>query len=247
MLPSDTIMIKHHTYEGVRFEEFLRALAAAPLPSFPSRPLPSQARIQFEPPSPDSPVTLHSLFGHLDELLTEKTMVIADVGESLFAGADLHVHQSAKFLSPAYYTSMGFSVPAALGAGLADPTKRPIVLVGDGAFQMTGTELATCLRHCQTPIVLVLNNHGYSTEREIMDGPFNDLYEWQYHKVCELLGGGLGYRIQMYGELVDVLKTALADTAHLYVLNVELDPADHSIAMKRVARRLAKRVGSEKE
>ncbi len=100
-------------------------------------------------------------------------MVIADVGESLFAGADLHVHQGAKFLSPAYYTSMGFSVPAALGAGLADPSKRPIVLVGDGEFQMTGTELATCLRHGQTPIVLVLNNHGYSTEREIMDGPFN--------------------------------------------------------------------------
>ncbi len=243
----DAITIKHHTYEGVRFEDFLRALAAAPLPSFPSRPLPTQVRIPFEPPNPDSPVTLHTLFGHLDSLLTEKTMVIADVGESLFAGADLHVHQGAKFLSPAYYTSMGFSVPAALGAGLADPSKRPIVLVGDGAFQMTGTELATCLRHGQVPIVLVLNNHGYSTEREIMDGPFNDLHEWQYHKVCELLGGGVGYHIQTYRELVEGLRTALADTAHLYVLNVELDPNDHSIAMKRVARRLAKRVSTEKE
>ncbi len=243
---SDAITIKHHTYEGVRFEDFLRALATAPLPSFPTRPLPTQDRIRFEPPSPDSPVTLHSLFGHLDELLTETTMVIADVGESLFAGADLHVHQSAKFLSPAYYTSMGFSVPAALGAGFADPSKRSIVLVGDGAFQMTGTELATCLRHGQNPIVLVLNNHGYSTEREILDGPFNDLYEWQYHKVCELLGGGVGRHIQTYRELVEALKTALADTTQLYVLNVELDPNDHSIAMKRVAQRLAKRVGSER-
>ena len=244
---SEAITIKHHTYERVRFEDFLRGLAAAPLPSFPSRSLPTQVRIPFEAPTPDSPVTLNSLFGHLDELLTEKTMVIADVGESLFAGADLHVHQSAKFLSPAYYTSMGFSVPAALGAGFADPNKRPIVLVGDGAFQMTGTELATCLRHGQTPIVLVLNNHGYSTEREIMDGPFNDLHEWQYHKVCELLGGGVGCHIQTYRELVAALKTALADAAHLYVFNIELDPTDHSIAMKRVAGRLAKRVGSEKE
>ena len=243
----DAITIKHHTYEGVRFEDFLCALATAPLPSFPSQPLPTQVRIPFESPTPDSPVTLRTLFGYLDGLLTEKTMVIADVGESLFAGADLHVHQSAKFLSPAYYTSMGFSVPAALGAGLADPSKRPIVLVGDGAFQMTGTELATCLRHGQIPIVLVLNNHGYSTERQIMDGPFNDLHEWQYHKVCELLGGGVGLHIQTYCELVEALRTALADTAQLYVLNIELDPNDHSIAMKRVARRLAKRVESEKE
>lgn len=84
----DVITIKHHTYERVRFEDFLRALAAAPLPSFPSRPLPTQVRIPFESPTPDSPVTLRTLFGHLDSLLTEKTMVIADIGESLFAGAD---------------------------------------------------------------------------------------------------------------------------------------------------------------
>jgi len=80
-----------------------------------------------------------------------------------------------------------------------------------------------------------------------MDGPFNDLYEWHYHKVCELLGGGVGCHVQTYRELVEALRTALADTVHLYVLNVELDPNDHSIAMKRVAGRLAKRVGSEKE
>ncbi len=76
---------------------------------------------------------------------------------------------------------------------------------------------------------------------------FNDLYEWHYHKVCELLGGGVGCHVQTYRELVEALRTALADTVHLYVLNVELDPNDHSIAMKRVAQRLAKRVSSEKE
>jgi indolepyruvate decarboxylase len=61
--------------------------------------------------------------------------VIADVGESLFAAADLRVHRRFEFLSPAYYTSMGFAVPASIGASFADPTLRPIVLVGDGAFR----------------------------------------------------------------------------------------------------------------
>ena len=177
---ADTIAIKHHRYDDVRFEDFVRALAHSPLPSFPHRELPATDSIKFEAPPAHTPVTLRDMFGYLDGLLQEKTVVIADVGESLFAAADLHVRKSAEFLSPAYYTSMGFSVPAALGAGFADPSLRPIVLVGDGAFQMTGTELATCFRHGHTPIVIILNNRGYTTEREIMEGPFNDIHEWHW-------------------------------------------------------------------
>ena len=139
---------------------------------------------------------------------------------------------------------MGFSVPAALGAGMANPSLRPIVLVGDGAFQMTGTELATCLRQGLSPIVVILNNRGYSTEREILDGAFNDLHEWRYERICELLGGGVGHRVGTYGEFVNALNTAMADNDHMHVLNVLLSPKDHSTAMSRVAQRLAKRLSN---
>lgn len=241
---AETIAIKHHQYENVRFEDFIRALASSPLPAFPPRPLPSTDSVRFEVPPAHTPVTLRNMFGYLDGLLNDKTVVIADVGESLFAAADLHVHKSTEFLSPAYYTSMGFSVPAALGAGLADSTLRPIVLVGDGAFQMTGTELATCLRYGQVPIVIVLNNRGYTTEREIMEGPFNDIHEWQYEKICDLLGGGIGHRAATFGEFVTALDQAFTDTNNLHVLNVLLDPKDRSTAMTRVAQRLAKRLSA---
>ena len=239
---ADTIAIKHHTYDGVRFEDFVRGLAASPLPSFPEQTLPPRDSIRFDPPGPQEPVTLRNVFGHLDNLLNEHTVVIADVGESLFAAADLRVRQSAEFLSPAYYTSMGFSVPAALGAGFADPALRPLVLVGDGAFQMTGTELATCIGHGQAPIIIVLNNRGYSTEREILEGPFNDIPEWQYEKICEVIGGGVGHRVKTFGELVKALDGAVKQDKEAHVLNVFLDPNDRSTAMKRVAHRLAKRL-----
>ena len=239
---ADSVAIRHHRYEAVRFEDFIRALSTAPLPAFPPRSLPAQARGTFEAPSLGDPVTLHNMFGYLDGLLNEHTVVIADVGESLFASADLHVRKSAEFLSPAYYTSMGFSVPAALGAGFADPSLRPLVLVGDGAFQMTGTELGTCLRHRQRPIIIILNNRGYSTEREILEGPFNDVLEWHYDKICTLLGGGIGHRVETFGTFVRVLDAAMADSEHLHVLNVILDPQDRSTAMTRVGRRLAKRL-----
>jgi indolepyruvate decarboxylase len=128
-----------------------------------------------------------------------------------------------------------------VGAAFAAPSLRPLVLVGDGAFQMTGTELSTCVRHGQAPIVLILNNHGYSTEREIMEGPFNDIHEWQYEKVCDLIGGGVGHRVTTHGELIRALDAAAADTARLHVLNILLDPADRSPAMVRLARRLAEK------
>jgi TPP-dependent 2-oxoacid decarboxylase len=243
---ADAITIQHHRYDSVRFEDFVRSLAASPLPSFPNITLPLAEKVIFEAPAPNTPVTLKSLFGHLDHLLGEKTIVIADVGECLLAAVDLHVRKSAEFLSPAYYTTMGFSVPAALGAACADPSLRPIVLVGDGAFQMTGTELSTCLMNGQSPIVVILNNRGYSTEREIMDGPFNDLHEWQYEKICEMIGGGIGYRVKTYGELVAALNESINDSNHLHVLNVLLDPTDRSTAMVRLAHRLAKQV-SHKE
>jgi len=241
---AETIAIKHHRYDGIRFEDFIRALAASPLPAFPPRSLPATDSVRFEAPLAHTPVTLRNMFGYLDRVLHDKTVVIADVGESLFAAADLHVHKSTEFLSPAYYTSMGFSVPAALGAGFADPTLRPVVLVGDGAFQMTGTELATCLRYGQAPIVIILNNRGYSTEREIMEGPFNDIHEWQYEKVCDLIGGGIGHKAGTFGEFKNALDQAFANADHLHVLNVLLDPKDRSTAMTRVAQRLAKRLSA---
>ncbi|MBV9851114.1 MAG: alpha-keto acid decarboxylase family protein [Armatimonadetes bacterium] len=239
---ADRIAVKHHQYGQIRFEDFLHALADAPLPAAPIRPLPGREEGPAEPPAADSPATLAGVFRQLEQILDENMVVIADVGESLFAAADLRVHRAAEFLSPAYYTTMGFAVPAALGAGVAAPTLRPLVLVGDGAFQMTGTELSTCVRYGQSPIVVILNNRGYSTEREMLDGPFNDIAEWRYERVCDLVGGGVGHVADTHGAVADALEAALDDPRHMHVLNVRLDPADRSPAMRRLAGRLARRL-----
>ena len=243
---ADRVAIKHHRYDSIRFEDFVKGLANATLKSFPTPSLPAPSRPDEPLPPAHASVTLNGVFRHLDTVLDEKTLVIADVGESLFASVDLHVHRRFEFLSPAYYTSMGFAVPAAIGAGFADASLRPIVLVGDGAFQMTGSELSTAVRYRQAPVVIVLNNRGYSTEREIMAGPFNDIPDWRYERVCELVGGGQGLRVATQGEFVQALGKALGDGTQPYVINVLLDPADRSPAMTRLAKRLAKRLSTDR-
>ncbi|GKS58512.1 preprotein translocase subunit Tim44 [Nitrospira sp.] len=243
---ADRIAIKHHRYERIDFEAFVRGLLNTQLAPFERRRMPESEKVDAAAPRSDDPVSLLGLFTHLDSQLKEHTVVVADVGESLFASADLHVHRRFEFLAPAYYTSMGFAVPAAIGAAFADPTLRPLVLVGDGAFQMTGTELATAVRYGQAPIVLVLNNKGYSTEREILEGSFNDIHEWRYEKICDLVGGGIGHRVRTHGELVGALAQAMKDASHMHVVNVLLDPSDRSPSMRRLAGRLAKRLGTMK-
>lgn len=99
---ADRVAIKHHRYDAIRFQDFVLALTTHPLPSFPSRPLPPPVSIERGTNTPHSPITLNGLFHHLDSILDEKMLVIADVGESLFAAADLHVRRRFDFLSPAY-------------------------------------------------------------------------------------------------------------------------------------------------
>jgi indolepyruvate decarboxylase len=168
--------------------------------------------------------------------------VIADIGDSLFGAADLEMHRRTEFLSPAYYTSMGFGVPAAVGASMANPQARILVVVGDGAFQMTGMELSTIARLGLNPIVVILNNHGYTTERFLLDGSFNDIQDWAYHRLPGVLGKGLGLEVRTVVELDAGLQAALENTASFSLLNVHLDRYDRSPALERLAQRLSKLV-----
>jgi indolepyruvate decarboxylase len=111
---------------------------------------------------------------------------------------------------------------------------------------MTGSELSTAVRYRQAPVVLVLNNRGYSTEREIMEGSFNDIHDWRYERICDVIGGGQGLRVATHGEFTQALGKALGDPTQPYVINILLDPADRSPAMTRLARRLAKRLSTDR-
>ncbi len=240
---SEDLRIRHHHYREVRLDDFVRGLTARQLklarPLVPPRDPPAA---QPWVPVPGVPVTSARLFARLDRLLGDDMIVIADIGDSLFGSADLRMTRRTEFISPAYYTSMGFAVPASVGAGMANRGHRALVIVGDGAFQMTGMELSTVARNGLNPIVVVLNNHGYTTERFILEGSFNDIHEWQFHKIPEVLGAGLGLEVRTEGELDAALETALANTGSFSLLNVHLDKMDRSPALERLATRLAGRL-----
>jgi len=187
-------------------------------------------------------MTVERLIAGLNAVLTPEMSVVCDVGDCLFAALELRVHERTHFLASAFYTSMGFAVPAALGAQVATPGLRPLILVGDGAFQMTGTELSTFARLGLDPVVVVFNNHGYSTERFILEGAYNDIAEWRYERIGELVGPVTGFHAETENEFEQALRGALETTGRPSLINVHLNTGDASPAMRRLAEHLGRKV-----
>ncbi len=240
---SEDLQIRHHHYHNVRFDDFMTGLRARQLRLNPP-PIPARPSAYRDPwtPRPGAKLTSARLFARLNKLLDGNMIVIADIGDSLFGSADLTMTKRTDYISPAYYTSMGFAVPAAVGAGFAQPDNRVLAIVGDGAFQMTGMELSTIARYGHNPIVIVMNNKGYTTERFLLEGPFNDIYNWQYHKIPEVLGAGRGFDVHTEDDLDLALNAAIAETSCFSLLNVHLDKLDRSPALDRLTKKLSLRV-----
>jgi indolepyruvate decarboxylase len=242
LVSRDRVRIAHRTYENVQLEDFLQALLQADLPDFSPVMKPVQVGSTAWVPQPQTAVTVSRLFERLGTFLDESTIVIADPGDATFGALDLPVRQSYEFLANAFYASLGFAVPASIGAQLAMPNRRPLVLVGDGAFQMTGVELSTSLRYGLNPIVVILNNRGYLTERLLIDGDFNDILPWRYDRLPEVFGAGRSFIIDTEEDLEIALTTAEASN-DLCILDVHLDPHDASPALRRLAEGLNAQVG----
>lgn len=242
---SEQLRIHHHHYHGVLLGDFIGELTkrnATP----PKREVPSSLQRQrgdFRL-DPEAPITIERMIARLNEQIDDESIVIADIGDSLFAATELQTHDRTDFISPAYYTSMGFSVPAALGAQVARPDDRVIVITGDGAFQMTGMELSTIVRHGFSPIIIVLDNHGYGTERFLHEGDweYNEIHGWNYSKLPEVLGGGTGYDVSTESDFDNAISQAWQDRSEMSLIQVHLSDDDASQAMRRLAERLSHRV-----
>lgn len=235
------LQVRNHSYTKVRFIDFCEALFKRELCKKPDVCLPRNSEPECFDPKVGTKITATRLFEKINSILNKNMAIISDVGDCLFGASELTVHHSNTFLSPAFYLSMGFAIPGCLGVMAAKPDVRPIVLVGDGAFQMSMTEISTLIDRKLNPIIFVLNNKGYATERYLKEGGYNDIRNWNYHKIQDIFGGGEGALVESEVDLEEAVKKAL-DSKHLFVINVVLDKKDVTPGMRRMVEGLIKRV-----
>ena len=142
--------------------------------------------------------------------------IASDMGDCFFTTLDI---EYTDLVAPGFYATMGFGVPAAFGMQVASG-KRPIVLVGDGAFQMTGWELLNAGRYGWNPLVIVFNNSSWEMLRTFQpESSFNDLPELNYARIANELGGE-GYRASNREQFKDALATAAHNTDSFQLVEV---------------------------
>lgn len=135
-------------------------------------------------------------------------------------------------------------MPASLGYALGTPSKRVVVVVGDGAFQMTCQELLSLTRYLPSPpIVVLINNSYYTIELEIHDGPYNQLLPFDYKSFAEAVDCGRGHVLALKAtteaEVAAAFKAAAAATDKLALIECVVDKADVSVELLQFGRLMA--------
>lgn len=234
------VHIGAHTYPSVQLGDFIRGLSTAVQTRsyLSSHPVEScNARVPFVPDALRK-LTALRLYERLNMFLDDRMILLAEPGDSFCAALDFHVEEPENFIVQAYYSSIGYCTPAALGVAFARPGKRPVVLTGDGAFQMTAQELSTLIRNRCPAIILLINNEGYLVERVLHeDGPYNDIQMWNYAGLPTAFGGGahaVGIKVTTEGELETALATAATEENKLFLIELCLPDRDCSAGLKQL-------------
>ena len=233
---ADDVFIGHHRYQRTPLTRIVERLAAED--ALPRRAddvaranaAASQDTAASDAEASTDPVTVRHVIDVLNRFLDTHPEVplVCDTGDALFASVEI---RSNEVMAPAYYATMGFAVPAAIGLQVSS-RRRPIVLVGDGAFQMTGPEISHAPEYDCNPVVIVLNNTSWEMLQAFFPAAtYNRTAAWPFAKLAELWGGR-GVRATTGAELAAALTAAWQDS-RFAIIEVPLAPGDISSVLAR--------------
>lgn len=234
------VNVSFHTYTDVTLRDFVHGLLRADLK-------PHREKVTYSdnlaPAAPElgRPVRVADVLKEINRFLArhKKFMVVAESGDSLFGGIDIKVGDDGLYLAQGFYASMGFAVPGAMGAQIGTGL-RPLILTGDGGFQMTGVEIAHALRYKLNPIVVLLNNGGWGIFRPVTQRQdLLALPTWRYADLARLWGGR-GFRVETVAQLRRALDEA-ERASTFAIIEVMTGPRDLSPVSVKYIRASAKK------
>lgn len=186
-------------------------------------------------PSASSPyhsgtLSQHTFWQTLQAFIRPGDILLADQGTAAFGAASLRLPAEVDMLTQPLWGSIGYCLPAAFGAQTACPERRVILLSGDGAAQLTIQELGSMLRDGQRPIILLLNNDGYTVERAIHGAHqrYNDIARWNWTHIPHALCHDCQAECWRVSETVQLAEALEAASRHhrLALIEVMLPQAD---------------------
>ena len=230
---TDRVHFGGYDFSRIHLRDFLAALARKVEKR--SATMIEYGRIRSERPAetaakPDAKLMRAEIVRQIRPLVTSNTTVIAETGDSWFNGLQLKLPKGARFEVEMQWGSIGWSVPASFGYATGAPGRRVIAMIGDGSFQLTAQEVAQMIRRNLPVIIFLINNHGYTIEVEIHDGPYNNIKNWDYAGLISAFnaedGHGRGLRATNGRELAEAIKVALANTRGPTLIECVIDRDD---------------------
>ena len=148
--------------------------------------------------------------------------VVLETGSSTLGLTPMPLAEGVRVEAQVLWGSIGWATPAAFGVALADPSRRTILITGEGSHQLTANEIGSMGRFAANIIVFVLNNEGYLIERALEENPdwsYNDLARWQYAELPRTLGCAdwFAARVTTLGELDAAMKAARESKSGAYI------------------------------
>ncbi|KAI4842375.1 pyruvate decarboxylase, partial [Aureobasidium sp. EXF-8845] len=195
-------------------------------------------------------LTQKDFYRVINSLLRPGDIVMGETGTASHGSRDLVLPSGSYYFTAVTWLSIGYMLPAALGAALAqrdsekwrnrtgstDASKdRVILFIGDGSLQMTVQEISTMIREKLNIIVVVINNDGYTIERVIhgRKQAYNDIASWRYLQALNLFGATdeevatNTSSARTWGELKEVIKSGpLLDGKGVRLLEVFMERED---------------------
>jgi len=189
-------------------------------------------------------LTAPRLYECLNSFLDDQMILLAEPGDAFCAAPEFNIEEAENFICQSYYSSIGYCTPAALGAALARPEKRPVILTGDGAFQMTAQEVSTLIRERCPALIVLINNDGYLIERVLHeDGPYNDIQMWHYSSLPGVFDDNsysIGIRVTTEEELGRAMEIAAREKNKLVFIEACLPDRDCSTGLERLGKTFRK-------
>lgn len=230
---SHELTIGQHSYPHIDFSMLLNKLLASTTSGAlkgKKFSVPSFSRQSFDLEPKKKELSVGAMLDTMNKMLDDRFRIVSDLGDCLYAGMSLKTDH---FIAPGNYSSMGFGVPAGIGAQLAEPARRSLILVGDGGFQMTGNELTTAVKMGINPIVVLFNNASYAMMRFIdQKKDYYELRSWDYVGLAKALGAD-GLKATTKSEFDAALKSA-AGASLPTLIDCVIADTDISPTLKRL-------------
>lgn len=185
----------------------------------------------------DTEIKPQHVMAEIDRLSGGRAIVTADVGQhQMWAAQLIRFNEPRLWINSGGLGSMGFGLPAAIGAQFARPDKLVFAVIGDGGFQMSIPELATIANHALPVKIIVVNNGYLGMVRQWQSLFYNNrLSQVQLDAFpdAEKLAGAYGFRgrtIEHAGELASALEQAVAEPGP-FLLNIKVTPMENVFPM----------------